>query len=84
MKWVDTTSYAPKDKKPEPMSFAANIGPYLRVIVFRDKGSWHMNLHPFFSDKPLDLPDVAEPEIAQERAQWLVGEIAHEIERHLR
>lgn len=88
MKWIDTTSYSQGDTKREPRVFSANLGPYLRVVVVKGHihypGQWVMSLHPLFSDKPLDLPDVAKPDVAQERAQWLVGEIVHEIERHLR
>lgn len=88
MKWVDTTSYSLGDVKHEPTTFSANIGPYLRVVVVKNHigypGEWIMHLHPLFSEKSLDLPAVAKPEAAQERAMWIVGEIVHEIERHLR
>lgn len=88
IKWTDTTSYSRGEKATEPRTYSAQLGPHLRVVVTKGHleypGEWVMHLHPLFGPKPLDLPDVAKPEVAQERAIWVVGEVVHEIERHLR
>lgn len=87
MKWIDSTPYI-SGERTAPHIFSTHIGPYLKVVVVKGHpdypGEWVMSCHPLFSDKPLDLPDVAEVTVAQERAVWIVGEIVHEIERHLR
>ncbi len=90
MKWTDTTSYIDqKGDKPVARVFKAHVGPYLVVEIKRGieidfPDEWVMYLHPLFGPKPLALPAVADPLVAQERAEWVIGDVIHEIERRLR
>lgn len=87
MKWTDTTSYISdglkpaKDGKLSPIFWSAQLGEFLRVVVFKHRGQWYMSLPPLFADRPLDLPDVAPADVAQERAIFVVRDVLADVVR---
>lgn len=76
VRWTDTTSYQQGDTKRVPTTWSTgpgSLGGYIRIFVTKGHidypDVWVYRVMPFMSEpEPLELPAVAEADVAQERA----------------
>jgi hypothetical protein len=89
LRWIDATYYTP-DEKPDPTTkkiaprlWSAKLGSHLSLSVTKQdpdhKGVWIFNCEPLFIHKPLNLPSVALPEAAMERAEEMLRDVLSEM-----